>query len=182
MSRLQLLTTQFENLRMAEYESISDFHMRVRDLANKSLDLGEQISEEKLVRKILRSLPKKFSMKVTAIEEAQDINNMKVDELIGSLQTFEMAINDKTQYEEDQNEKDTGESLLEAITCLGRKLNKALERLDKISRPNVLDIPSDICRNFGFQYNSNCDEVTALTVNCSAEDESTEAEMTDEEL
>jgi len=36
-------------------------------------------------------------MKVTAIEEAQDIKNMKVEELIGSLQTFEMAINDKSE-------------------------------------------------------------------------------------
>ena len=33
-------------------------------------------------------------MKVTYIEEAQDICNLKVDELIGSLQTFEMGISD----------------------------------------------------------------------------------------
>jgi len=35
--------------------------------------------EEKLVRKILRSLPKNFDTKVTSIEEAQDIKNMKVE-------------------------------------------------------------------------------------------------------
>jgi hypothetical protein len=40
------------------------------------------MSDEKLVSKILRSLPKKFDMKVCAIEEAQDIGSMKVDELI----------------------------------------------------------------------------------------------------
>jgi len=33
-------------------------------------------------------------MKVTAIEEAQDIGNMKVEVVIGSLQTFEMTIRD----------------------------------------------------------------------------------------
>lgn len=49
--------------------------------------------EEKLVGKILRSLLKKIDMKVTAIEEAQDLSTLKVDELIGSLQTFELAIN-----------------------------------------------------------------------------------------
>jgi hypothetical protein len=53
------------------------------------------MSDEKLSRKILRSLPKRFDMKVTAIEEAQDIANMKVDELVGSLQTFEMSINER---------------------------------------------------------------------------------------
>ncbi|MCI78847.1 gag-pol polyprotein, partial [Trifolium medium] len=30
-------------------------------------------------------------MKVTAIDEAQDVSSMKVDELVGSLQTFELA-------------------------------------------------------------------------------------------
>ena len=52
------------------------------------------MSEENLARKIHRSLPKKFDMKVTTIEEAQDIRSIKVDELIGSLQTFGRAMND----------------------------------------------------------------------------------------
>ena len=43
------------------------------------------MSEAKLVRKILRTLPKKFDIKVTTIEEAQDIDNLRVDELVGSL-------------------------------------------------------------------------------------------------
>src|ERR1044072_9939488 len=94
-----------------------------------------------------------------------------------------MAINDRTQYEEDQNEKDTRYNPSDAIACLG----KALKRLDKMSRPNFTDIPSDICKNFGFQHNIKCEDVTAnrvtaLTVSCSAEDESSDEEMTDEEL
>ncbi|KAK2403776.1 gag-protease polyprotein [Trifolium repens] len=97
MSRLQLLTTKFENLRMKEDESVHDFHMNVIDFANSFDSLGEKIPEEKLVRKILRSLPRKFDMKVTAIEEAQDISSMKVDELIGSLQTFELYINERSE-------------------------------------------------------------------------------------
>src|ERR1044072_4530088 len=32
MSRLQILTTQFENLRMAEEETIVDFHMKIPDM------------------------------------------------------------------------------------------------------------------------------------------------------
>ncbi|KAK2357392.1 gag-protease polyprotein [Trifolium repens] len=94
MSRLQLLTTKFENLRMKEDESVHDFHMNMIDFSNSFDSLGEKIPEEKLVRKILRSLPMKFDMKVTAIEETQDISSMKVDELIGSLQTFELSINE----------------------------------------------------------------------------------------
>ena len=73
MSRLQLLTTKFENLIMEESETMNEFNSRLCDLANESFALGEKIPEEKLVRKVLRSLPKRFIYKVTAIEEAKDI-------------------------------------------------------------------------------------------------------------
>ena len=92
MFRLQLLTTRFENLKMNDDESIQDFHMNVLEIENASSALGEKMSEEKLVRKILRSHSKRFNLKVTSIEEAHDISNMRVNELIGSLQTFEFAI------------------------------------------------------------------------------------------
>ncbi|XP_050919533.1 uncharacterized protein LOC127137087 [Lathyrus oleraceus] len=91
MSRLHLLTTRFENLKIKDDENIHEFHMIILEIANSSSALGEKMSEEKLVRKIIRSLPKKFDIKVTTIEEAQDINTMRVDELIGSLQTFELV-------------------------------------------------------------------------------------------
>lgn len=70
---------------MKEDESISNFKIHLPNMANTSFALGEKMSEEKLVRKILWSLPKKFDMKVMAIEEAKDLSNIKVDELIGSL-------------------------------------------------------------------------------------------------
>lgn len=132
MSRLQLLTTKFENLRMKEDESIHDFHMNIIEIANASSALGEKMSEAKLVRKIFKSLPKRFDMKVTVIEEAQDINNMKVNELMGSLQTFELGINEKSEKKkniafvshvedlEDECDLDTNEGISNAIVLLGR--------------------------------------------------------------
>jgi len=79
-----------------EDESIQDYHLNILDIANSFESLGEKISDEKLVRKILRSLPKRFDMKVTAIEEAQDISSLKVDELIWYLKFFEITVNSKT--------------------------------------------------------------------------------------
>ena len=46
----------------------------------------------KIVRKILRSLPESFRAKVTAIEESKDLDDIKVQELIGSLQTYELSL------------------------------------------------------------------------------------------
>ena len=92
LSKLQILTTRFENLKMEEEETITEFNARLCDIANEAFALGEKISEEKLVRKALRSLPKRFAYKVTAIEEAKNVQKMKLEELIGSLRTFEMNL------------------------------------------------------------------------------------------
>ena len=141
MSKLQLLTSKFENLRMEDDETISEFNTRVRDIANSCFALGEKIPEEKLARKILRSLPKRFSMKVTAIEESQDLSTMKVDELIGSLQTFEMTFEDIPENkmknlafksEESQSE----DCLSEAIALLTKKFNESVNRVRAKWRTN----------------------------------------------
>ena len=58
----------------------------------KHLPSEKKYSNTKLVRKTLRSLPERFAYKVTAIEEARDVSTMKLDELIGSLQTFELNL------------------------------------------------------------------------------------------
>ena len=47
--KLQILTSLFENLRVKEEESISDFNSKLCDIANEAFALGEKYSEEKLV-------------------------------------------------------------------------------------------------------------------------------------
>ena len=85
----------FESLRMTEDETIVEFNVRVLDIANEFFVLGERISESKPVRKLLRFLPKRFNMKVSAMEEAHDIESLKLDELFGSLHIFEISKSDK---------------------------------------------------------------------------------------
>ncbi|GAA0176351.1 hypothetical protein LIER_29358 [Lithospermum erythrorhizon] len=77
---------------MEEDESIASYNNKLKDIANESFALGEAMSNEKLVIKVLRMFPKKFSHMVTTIEEAQDLTTMSVDELIGNLTTFEMSL------------------------------------------------------------------------------------------
>ncbi|CAJ2639582.1 unnamed protein product [Trifolium pratense] len=161
LSKLQLLTTKFENLRMNDDETIQDFHMTILDFDNQFDALGEKIPEEKLVRKMLRSLPKKFDMKVTAIEEAKDITDMKLDELVGSLQTYEVATNEKMDKknksiafvsnaeEEDQlSDTESEQSISDAMVLLGKQFNKVLKRMDKRSKTGAADIGRNTYRNF----------------------------------
>ncbi|MBA0587251.1 hypothetical protein Gorai_000383, partial [Gossypium raimondii] len=52
--------------------------------------LGKRFSKTKLERKVLRSLPKQFAIKVTTIEKAKDVTTLKLDKLIDSLRNFEL--------------------------------------------------------------------------------------------
>jgi len=174
-SRLQMLTTKFENLRMKEDETVHDFHMTVLDYANTFDSLGEKFPEEKMVRKMLRSLPKKFDMKVTCIEEFRELSEIKLDELVGSLQTYEISANERSgsksksiafvsNAESDvvQEETDTDESLSEAMALLGRQFNKVLRRMDRRGRQNVKQnvspIPLDIHKDSSFQKKPKSEE------------------------
>ena len=68
-SKLQRLTTSFEEIRMDEDESFNEFYPKLNDIVNSTFNLGEQIPEPKIFRKILRSLPERFHTKITTIEE-----------------------------------------------------------------------------------------------------------------
>ncbi|KAA0036869.1 gag-pol polyprotein [Cucumis melo var. makuwa] len=78
ISRLQLITSKFEALRMTEDESMSNYNKRVLEIANESLML------------------------------AYDISTLKLDELFGSLLTFEIATADRENENTDNNEEDNG--------------------------------------------------------------------------
>ena len=77
---------------MHDDESLFDFYTMLCDIANKSFTLCEKIPETILVKKIMRSLPDRFSSKVIAIEEVKDLDSMKVEDLMGSLCAFEMTL------------------------------------------------------------------------------------------
>ncbi|CAM8947808.1 unnamed protein product [Rhodiola kirilowii] len=85
ISRMETVTSKFKNLRMQEDETIADFNTRVIDISNEAFALGEPMTKETLVRKVLRSLTKRFAMKALAVKEANDVKTMRLDELMGSL-------------------------------------------------------------------------------------------------
>ena len=59
---------------------------------NSVFNLGETIPEPKIVRKVLRSLPKRFHAKITAIEKLKDIEKIPLTELVGNLQTYKLGL------------------------------------------------------------------------------------------
>ena len=84
-SKLQRLTTSFKEIKMEDDESFDEFYAKLKDIVNSAFNLRETILEPKIVRKVLKSLPKRFHAKITAIEESKDINKIPLTELVGNL-------------------------------------------------------------------------------------------------
>ena len=89
INKLQQLTSRIESIKMAEYETFDDFCTKLNDIVNSTFNLVEVYEEPKIVRKILRFLTEEFMPQVTAIIESKDVDTILVDELVGSLQTYE---------------------------------------------------------------------------------------------
>ena len=91
-TNLQMLTTRFKELKMGDDEAFDSFYGKLNEIVIPKLNLREKIEDSKVVRKILRSLPESFRAKVTTIEESKDLDEIKIQELIGSLQTYELGL------------------------------------------------------------------------------------------
>ena len=91
-TKLQMLTTRFEDLKMSEDESFNLFYGKLNEVVIGKFNLGGKTEDSKIVRKILQSLSESFHAKVTVIEESKDLDEIKIQELIGSLQTYELSL------------------------------------------------------------------------------------------
>jgi hypothetical protein len=68
---------------MKDDETFDEFYACINDIVNSSFNLGEKILDNRIVRKIMRSLPERFRPKVTA--------NEVVEEVVGFLQNYELT-------------------------------------------------------------------------------------------
>ena len=77
---------------MSDDKSFDEFYVKLNDIINSAYNLGEIYDQPKIVRKILRSLIEDFRPKVTAIIESKDVDSIPVDELVRSLQSYELGL------------------------------------------------------------------------------------------
>ena len=90
-TKLQMLTTRFE-LKMSEDKSFDSFYEKLNEVVIGKFNLGEKMEDSKIVRKILQSLLESFRAKVTAIEQSKNLDEIKIQKLIDSLQTYELSL------------------------------------------------------------------------------------------
>ena len=105
-------------------------------IVNSLKSLGEKITNEKMVKKILRSLTKDWKTKTTAIEEAKDLSTLTIDDLIGSLLAYEVQVKEDEEEEEKPKRKQIAlkaEKMVDDeddddIALLTRRFNRFLKK------------------------------------------------------
>ena len=90
---------------MKDNETIIEMITRFTDIFNSLKTLGKTYKELEKAMKILRSLPSKWHTNVIAIQEAKDLSRLPLEELIGSLMTYEINLAKKQQEGEDKKKK-----------------------------------------------------------------------------
>ena len=71
---------------------MDEFYVKLNDIVNSAYNLGEIYDQPKIVRKLLRSLTKDFRPKVIIITKSKDVDSIPVDELVESLQSYELNL------------------------------------------------------------------------------------------
>ena len=98
-----LMDNEVQEDQRFEYESTDEVHISalyecskeelINALVNNLKSLCKTYTNEKMVRKILRCLPKnKWGLKFTTIKEAQDLKELELDDLLGKLLTHEIHL------------------------------------------------------------------------------------------
>ena len=148
--KFQNLATQFETIKMNEKETFDEFYARLSDIVNSYFNLGENIPDNRVVKKILRSLPDRFIPKVTVLNSLPTLASTKLEELVGDLQTYELdmfpsktekkiekGVALKARKEVKQVLESDSESESEDMALFARKFRKFL-KLTKINLKMIL--------------------------------------------
>nr|GFC04173.1 UBN2 domain-containing protein [Tanacetum cinerariifolium] len=91
-NKINLLVQQYEEFVIFEDESINSAFARFNTIITSLKAFDEGYSSKNYVRKFLRALHPKWSVKVTTIEESKDLTLLYLDELIRNLKVHEMII------------------------------------------------------------------------------------------
>ena len=101
-ARFQSLKRYYETLFMEDNEMILDYFGKLSRIVVEMRGLGEKITNNEVGAKLLRSVAGKFDSITSSIEQFQDVNNLTLDGVLGSLKIHEDKLNDRSVKREEK--------------------------------------------------------------------------------
>nr|CAN68520.1 hypothetical protein VITISV_011970 [Vitis vinifera] len=83
------LIREFEMKKMRESDAVKDYATQLLSIADKVRLLGKEFSNEKIVQKILVTLPEKYEATISSLENSKDLSTISLTELLHSLEAVE---------------------------------------------------------------------------------------------
>jgi len=96
---LHSLRRNYELMLMEDDQRITDYISKLLSVVNLLKDCREEVSDQQVVGKIMRSLTSKFHFTVVVIQESKDLKTLKIEELQSSLEAYEMLVIERIQKE-----------------------------------------------------------------------------------
>ncbi|XP_006595267.1 uncharacterized protein LOC114381587 [Glycine soja] len=124
--KLQTLIRQYELLQMSDQESISEFFSRILEITNQMNAYGDKQSDLGIIDKVLRTLTPRFDHIVVVIEQGQNLEEMKIEELQGILEAQEMRLNER-------NSQRSVEQAMQAQTTKGHNYDGGKNKKERES-------------------------------------------------
>ena len=79
------LIREFELQRMKESETVKEYSDRLLCIANKVRLLGSELSDSRIVEKILVTMPERYEASITTLENTRDLSKITLVELLNAL-------------------------------------------------------------------------------------------------
>ena len=147
-SRMDTLIQEYENFKLQDGENIIDMETRFTRIIDELAQLGKNYTQNEKNRRVLKSLPPSWKVKVTTIKEMHNLNDYHIDNLFGNLRAYEEdnipdlvtpKVEDKKKnmalksilIDEDENDEDLNEEIKNLdeseIALLTRQLRRVLQ-------------------------------------------------------
>jgi hypothetical protein len=98
-AKAQTLRSEYDQLRHKSGESIDDLAMRLTGLTARLGELGDPVSDRKVMQKWLRIVPKRYSQLAVSIDNLVDLDTTSIEEIVGRFKAAE------ERYEQDADEE-----------------------------------------------------------------------------
>nr|GEV15240.1 reverse transcriptase [Tanacetum cinerariifolium] len=108
-NKIHLFVKKYEQFIIFDDKTIDCAFATFNTIVTSLKALDEFFSSHNHVRKLLRALPTKWRLKVTAIEESKNLSTLLLDELIENLKVYEVSL--KKDSEASKNKKEKYKSL-----------------------------------------------------------------------
>ncbi|BBG96388.1 hypothetical protein Prudu_005179 [Prunus dulcis] len=165
--KLQGLRREFEYTRMKDDESLTVYVTKLFDLINQMRSYGEELPRERIVQKLLISLPSTYDSICSVIEHSRDLNEIEVQEVVASLKSFELRLD---RHSENRTEKAFASLSVDAKQT---KTGEQNSKQNKIGNPKArsgitrqvkaLKLPASIV---GKPKCYNCDKLGHIAKDC----------------